>query len=147
MTDHPQDSKKLEILPVSGQADLPAKQERRAFFGVVPNLPHENEPDFVILRDELAAELTADGLRFGHQIAHDLAVARRNINRYQQVSIACLDADSRARPRAPIKQRSFDEFRQEMRRRITPEEREAIEARVAREQALGPAPPQPCYEQ
>src|SRR5262245_19112218 len=144
MTDLPQDSKKLEILPVSGQADLPAKQERRAFFGVVPNLPHENEPDFLILRDELAADFTADGLLFGHQIGHELAVARRNISRYRQASIACLDADSRARPHAtPIKKGSIDWMRQELRQHMTAEEREAIEAQTPGASALLP----PCYEQ
>src|SRR5512145_328383 len=100
MTDVSQDSKKLEILPVSGQADLPA-QSNRAFFGVVPNLEHENEQDFVILRDEFAAESTADGLLFGHQIAHELAVERRNISRYRPASLACLNADPRVRPPTP----------------------------------------------
>src|SRR5262245_6265875 len=89
MTDDPQDSKKLEILPVSGQADLPATQQR-AFSGVVPNLPHENESDFIILRREFEAELTGNGLRFGHYIAHEAAVSRWHIRRYDQAMIASL---------------------------------------------------------
>jgi hypothetical protein len=137
------DSKNLEVLPKSEVANLPAKQERRAFFGVVPNLPHENEPDFLILRDEFAAELTADGLLFGHQIAHELAVARRNINRYRQASIACLDADSKARPHAtPIKKGSFAWMRQELIQQMSAEEREKLEARTPGAAALPP-----CYEQ
>src|SRR5262245_58213971 len=118
MADDPQDSKKLEILPVSGQADLPA-QSNRAFFGAVPNLPHESEQDFVRVRDEFAAELTADGLLFGHQIGHELAVARRNISRYRPASLACLNADPRARPPPPPpadKQSSLAAFREQLRR-------------------------------
>src|SRR5262245_35795672 len=100
MADDPQDSKKLEILPVSGQADLSA-QSNRVFFGVVPNLPHESEQVFLRVRNEFAAELTADGLFFGHQFGHELAVARRNISHYRPASLACLNADPRTRPPPP----------------------------------------------
>src|SRR5262245_41539197 len=141
MTDDPQDSKKFEILPVSGQADLPAKQERRAFFGVVPNLEHESEQDFVRVRDEFATELTADGLLFGHQIGHELAVARRNISRYRPASLACLNADPRARPPPPPppadKGSWLAELREQLKRRRTAEELAEIEASFFASHPLG----------
>jgi hypothetical protein len=85
-------------LPVSGQADLPV-QSNRAFFRVVPNLPHENEPDFIILRREFDAELTGDGLRFGHYIAQEVAISRWYIGRYDQAMIATLSDSPSSRHR------------------------------------------------
>src|SRR5262245_62389838 len=113
MTYDPQDSKKLEILPVSGQADVPTEHERRAFFGTVPNLPHENEPDFIILRREFDAELTGDGLRFGRYIAHEAAVSRWYIGRYDKAMIATLSdpPSSHHRSARQSPAQKWDEFR------------------------------------
>lgn len=98
MTDDPTS---LEAVPEGEMANLPAQMEQRAFHGAVPNLPHENEPDFIILREKLAEELTGDGLRFGHYIAHEATVSRWNIARYNEALLAGLREDPRGRPRRP----------------------------------------------